>query len=60
MDAEREKEIANCLHLWGEPTRGTLGWGTSCKKCGVIRGVGRTIEETRDDIEWDRKNKRSR
>lgn len=57
MDARREKEIADCMHLGGEPTKGTLGWGVSCRKCGVIRGVGRTLEETRDDIDWDMKRR---
>lgn len=60
MDAEREKQIADCMHLWSEPSKGTLGYGVSCRKCGVIRGVGRTIEETNDDIKWDIEQRKKR
>lgn len=46
--------MANCTnHIWGTPSKGTLGNGQSCVRCGRIKGVNLTIEETDANIKWE-------
>lgn len=38
--------------MWGTPSKGNLGWGQACVKCGAIKGVGLTQEETEKNTDW--------
>lgn len=45
-------ECTSPPHVWGTPSKGTLGHGQACIKCGFIKGVGLTEDETDANRKW--------